>query len=242
VASVAEGQAVATGQFDGDDFSVPDLRVGEIRALRTFRLSRSGRLHPVAYQAGEPWEDGANSAHCLGHSHTPAAPGCRCGFWAYGTHHAARDHAEARRVLAVVACWGRVVPGTRGVRAQHARIEAIWLSARVRRRLVRRLRERYPSATFYRRRRLMLRRHPPTRLESYDPVWLEAYMRRLRRPRWEQWLRWEIDRLRLWWQFYRAPRLRRLRREALRAFLVGAYVVVVASLGAITMALILRVL
>ena len=170
MASVAEGQAVATGQFDGDDFSVPDLRVGEIRALRTFRLSGSGGLHPVAYQAGEPWEDGANSAHCLGHSHTPAAPGCRCGFWAYGTYHAARDHAEARRVLAVVACWGRVVPGTRGVRAQHARVEAIWLSARVRRRLVRRLRERYPSATFYRRRRLMLRRHPPTRLDSYEPV------------------------------------------------------------------------
>jgi len=189
---------VATGQFDGGDLAVPDLQVGEIWAVRTFRLSGSGCLRPVTYQAGGPWSDGANTAHCLGHSHTPAAPGCRCGFYAYGTYRAARGHAEARRVLAVVTCWGRVVPGTRGLRAQHARIEAIWLSSRVSPRLARRLRQRYPSATFYRSRRLMLRRHPPTRLESYDPPGLESCERKLRRPRWDQRLRWEIDRLRLW--------------------------------------------
>jgi hypothetical protein len=232
---------VATGQFDGGDLAVPDLRVGEIRAVRTFRLSGSGCLRPVAYQGGGPWSDGANTAHCLGHSHTPAAPGCRCGFYAYGTYRAARDHAEARRVLAVVTCWGRVVPGTRGLRAQHARIKAIWLSSRVSPRLARRLRQRYPSATFYRSRRLMLRRHPPTRLESYDPPWLESCERKLRRPRWEQRLRWEIDRLRLWWAFDR-PRGRWLRRDTLRAFLVGVYVLVVGSLGCIAMALVLRAL
>ena len=57
-------------------------------------------------------------------------PGCKCGFYAYGTYRAACDYAEARWLLAVVTCWGKVVPGTRGLRAQHARIEAIWLSAR----------------------------------------------------------------------------------------------------------------
>jgi hypothetical protein len=44
VATVVEGRAVATGQFDGDDVTAPDLRVGQIRALRTFRLSEYGYL------------------------------------------------------------------------------------------------------------------------------------------------------------------------------------------------------
>ena len=188
---------MTASQFD-DDRTLPDLRVGEIRALRTFRLSEYGYLNPVGYTAAGPWQDGANTARCLGHGHTPAAPGCKCGFYAYGTYGATCDYAEARRLLAVVTCWGKVVPGTRGLRAQHARIEAIWLSSRVSPRLARRLRQRYPSATFYRSRRLMLRRHPPTRLESYDPPGLESCERKLRRPRWDQRLRWEIDRLRLW--------------------------------------------
>ena len=59
-----------------------------------------------------------------------------CGFYAYGTLPAASRHAQARRVLAVVACWGRVIPGTLGLRAQHARIEAIWVSSRAKRRYV----------------------------------------------------------------------------------------------------------
>ena len=158
---------MTAGQFD-DDRTLPDLRVGEIRALRTFRLSEYGYLNPVGYTAAGPWRDGTNTARCLGHGHTPAEPGCGCGFYAYGTYGAACDYAEARRLLAVVACWGKVVPGTRGLRAQHARIEAIWLSSRVSPRLARRLRQRYPSATFYRSRRLMLRRNRPTTLRSYE--------------------------------------------------------------------------
>jgi hypothetical protein len=160
---------VTAGQFDGDDVTVPDLRVGEIRALRTFRLSEYGYLNPVGYPGAGPWRDGANTARCRNHGHTPAAPGCKCGFWAYGTYDAACDYAEARRLLAVVTCWGKVVPGTRGLRAQYARIEAIWLSGKTRRHIVRRLRERYPSVTFYRSRRRMLRRNHPTRLDSYEP-------------------------------------------------------------------------
>jgi hypothetical protein len=160
---------VTPRQFDGDDVTIPDLRVGEIRALRTFRLSEYGYLNPVGYTAAGPWRDGPNTARCLGHSHTPAAPGCKCGFWAYGTYHAACDYAEARRLLAVVTCWGKVVPGTRGLRAQYARIEAIWLSGKVPRHFVQRLRRRYPSVTFYRSRRRMLRRNHPTPLDSYEP-------------------------------------------------------------------------
>ncbi|HTS97082.1 MAG TPA: hypothetical protein VMI33_10710 [Streptosporangiaceae bacterium] len=156
-------------QFDGADSTVPDLRVGEIRALRTFRLSEYGDLNPVAYTAAGPWVDGPNTARCRGRSHTPAAPGCKCGFWAYGSYRGVCDYAEAQRLLAVISCWGRVVPGTRGLRAQHARIEAIWVSGRVSRARVRRLRERYPSVAIYRSRRLMLTRNRPTVLASYEP-------------------------------------------------------------------------
>ena len=37
---------MTASQFD-DDRTLPDLRVGEIRALRTFRLSEYGYLNPV---------------------------------------------------------------------------------------------------------------------------------------------------------------------------------------------------
>ena len=94
---------MATGQFDGDDLTVPDLRIGEIRALRTFRVYGDGRLRPVI-SAGPARVVGANTAPCREHGHTPAAPGGKRGFYAYGTCRAARYYAEARRVLAVVAC------------------------------------------------------------------------------------------------------------------------------------------
>ena len=137
--------------------------------MRTFRLSEYGYLNPVGYAAAGPWRDGPNTARCLGHGHTPATPGCKCGFWAYGTYGAACDYAEARLLLAVVTCWGKVVPGTRGLRAQYARIEAIWLSGKIPRQFVQRLRQRYPSVAFYRSRRRMLRRNHPTVLDSYEP-------------------------------------------------------------------------
>jgi hypothetical protein len=152
--------------FDGPDRAASDLRVGEIRALRTFRLSQGGSLLPVSHN-NVPWSDGPNTARCKHGCHTPAAPGCSCGFYAYGTLPATSRHAEARRVLAVVACWGRVVPGTRGLRAQHARIEALWVSPWAKRRSVAHVRSNYPSVALYRSRRKMIRRHQPTRLDSY---------------------------------------------------------------------------
>jgi hypothetical protein len=152
--------------FDGPARVAGDLRVGEIRALRTFRLSHDGSLLPVSH-GSVPWSDGPNTARCEHGEHTPAAPGCSCGFYAYGTLPAASRHTQARRVLAVVACWGRVIPGTLGLRAQHARIEALWVSPRAKPRYVALVRRRYPSAALYRSRRKMIRRHQPTRLDSY---------------------------------------------------------------------------
>lgn len=157
-----------TAPFDGPDRIAPDLRVGEIRALRTFRLGSDGSLLPIAY-GGTPWSDEANTASCGRGSHTPAAPECTCGFYAYGTRRSASrsQPAYAGQVLAVIACWGRVVPGTLGLRAQHARIEALWVSPRVPAEQAAMVRRRYPSVAFYASRRGMLRRHRLTHLDCY---------------------------------------------------------------------------
>jgi hypothetical protein len=171
--------------FDGPDRLVPDLLVGEIRALRTFQLSSDGSLKPVAY-SDVAWTDGANAAHCDLCDHTPAAPGCGCGFWAYGTRGAAAQHRAARHLLAVVACWGRIVPGTLGLRAQYARIEAIWVSGQVPRGRVALLRKRYPSVLIYGSKRALLRRHRLSRLDSYRRLPYLARQAALRFPSWHR--------------------------------------------------------
>ncbi len=149
------------------DFDGPDLLVGEIAALRTFDLRAGGSLWPV-FAADRAWQDGPNEAHCTAHE-VAGAPGCMCGFWAYGSLTALRDQQRSRDVVAVVSCWGRVTPGTRGVRAQFARIDAVWLSRRVPASLVASVAARYPGVAVYRDRALMLAEHPPTMLPSYVP-------------------------------------------------------------------------
>ncbi|WP_375480151.1 hypothetical protein [uncultured Jatrophihabitans sp.] len=146
--------------FDG-----PDLLVGEIAAIRTFGLHSDGTLWPVVI-SHQPWLDGDNEATCGRHPVAGAA-GCKCGYWAYGSVAALRDQPAARNVAAVVSCWGRVTPGTRGLRAQLARIDAIWLSGRVRPGLAAQVAARYPHAAVYRDRALMLAEHPLTVLPSY---------------------------------------------------------------------------
>ncbi|WP_298991926.1 hypothetical protein [uncultured Pseudokineococcus sp.] len=71
-------------------------------------------------------------------------------------------------MLAVVAAHGTLIPATRGFRAQHAAIEALWLSPRIppeRRAAVARA---YPTAALYTDRQAMLAEHPPTTLPTYD--------------------------------------------------------------------------
>ena len=149
------------------DFDGPDLLVGEIAALRTFDLRAGGSLWPV-FAADRAWQDGPNEASCPEHA-AAGAPGCMCGFWAYGSLTALRDQQRSRDVVAVVSCWGRVTPGTRGVRAQFSRIDAVWLSRRVPTALVQSVAARYPGVEIYRDRARMLAEHPPTVLASYVP-------------------------------------------------------------------------
>ena len=155
------------------EFGGSEPLVGEIVGLRTFRVDSSGALLPLF--SGGVWYDGENTAACTpptgrhgraGHS----APDdhCECGFYAYGTARAAEQNRNMRHVQAVVSCWGSVVAGTQGVRAEHARIDAVWLSPRAPQWLRRRVAVRYPSARVYTDSDAMLAEHPLTPLPCYS--------------------------------------------------------------------------
>src|SRR4051794_1477530 len=109
-------------------------RMGEVRALRTFRIGPGGRLYSLSSDIA--WPTGTNTAQCLTPqpgapaSHAAPNPDCTCGFHAYGSETAAAEDPKSRHVLAVVACWGRIIAGTRGIRAEYARIEALWMSTK----------------------------------------------------------------------------------------------------------------
>lgn len=149
--------------------------VGEIVGLRTFRVDDSGLLLPL--YSTEAWYDGPNTATCSPPTgdrnrrpHRVPDDDCECGFYAYSGVAAARRNPQARDVQAVVSCWGGVIAGTQGFRAEHARIDAIWLHLHASRELRHRVAVRYPSARLYADASAMLAEHPPSRLECYQPV------------------------------------------------------------------------
>jgi hypothetical protein len=161
-------------------------QVGEIRAVRSFRIGPAGGLYALFSDAA--WVEGPNTARCMhlrspddAPAHAAPNPECTCGFYAYGSDAASAEHPHGRHVLAVVACWGRVIAGTRGLRAEHCRIEALWLSGTVPEHLVALVRERHPSIPLYRDRARMLADHPPTVLDCYE-------LPEFGRPRSERWL------------------------------------------------------
>jgi hypothetical protein len=154
------------------DFAGTPL-VGEIVGLRTFRVDDSGLLLPL-YSNGA-WYDGTNTATCsppTGHHrrgpHAVPADDCECGFYAYGTPEEAAQSRQMRYVQAVVSCWGTVVAGTKGVRAEHARIDALWLNPDAPVWLRRRIAGRYPSVRMYSTAAAMLGEHPLSQLSCYE--------------------------------------------------------------------------
>jgi hypothetical protein len=154
-------------------FSGHEPLVGEIVGLRTFRVDETGLLLPL--YSDRAWYDGVNTAECAPpvgrdrRAHPVVAPECECGFYAYGSAQAASRNRQTRFVLAVVSCWGRVVAGTRGVRCEFARVDALWLSAKIPKWVRARIAARYPSARIYAAREAMLAEHPVSALPCYEP-------------------------------------------------------------------------
>ena len=154
-----------------DPYGGFEPQVGQVRALRTFRIGPDGGLHPLF--STRRWCDGPNTARCTREGRPPHRspdPDCTCGLYAYGAESWVSDHPISRHVLAVVSCWGRIIAGTRGLRAEHGRIEALWLSAAVPADLVEQITRTHPSVTVYRDRSRMLAEHPPTELDCYEPA------------------------------------------------------------------------
>jgi hypothetical protein len=154
-------------------FSGTEPLVGAVVGLRTFRVDDSGLLLPL-YSDGT-WYDGVNTAVCsppTGHHHrgphAVPADDCECGFYAYGSEEAAAQNRQMRYVRAVVSCWGAVVAGTKGVRAEHARIDALWIGPDASASLRKRIASRYPSVRMYRDSAAMLSEHPLSVLNCYD--------------------------------------------------------------------------
>jgi hypothetical protein len=154
------------------EFSGTEPLVGEVVGLRTFRIDDSGLLLPLFSDAA--WYDGPNTAVCsppTGHHprgpHRVPADECECGFYAYGSDTSAAQNRNMRYVKAVVSCWGGVVAGTKGLRAEHARIDALWISPEAPTWLRKRVAVRYPSARLYADSSAMLAEHPLSTLSCY---------------------------------------------------------------------------
>lgn len=157
-----------------DTFAGCEPRVGEIRALRTFRIGAGGVLYPLFDT--QAWTTATNTSVCRAPEtaiendpqHTAPDPECGCGFYAYADDASAGDYPQTQHVLAVIACWGRVIAGTRGVRAQHARVEALWMSPIVPHEIQSAVAAHYPATAVYDIKTAMLQEHPPTLLDCYE--------------------------------------------------------------------------
>lgn len=148
-----------------------DLRVGEVYALRTFRINTDdGTLVPIAQPAEyRAWADGSVTATCArGRDHLAPDEGCRCGVYAFGSvAEIARQYGQGQRILAVVACHGKIIAGTKGIRAQHARVVALWLSPGLSATLRSAVTARYPQVPLFSSKAAMLAEFPPSQLETY---------------------------------------------------------------------------
>lgn len=130
------------------DASTP--AVGEVYGVRSFAVeSDTGYLHGLTYKqiwkradntaechmssdasdrpvwapAWSVWNSGHNDRYTAAPDHTPGSIGCTCGFYAYWTGD--DGWGTTTRVTAVIAAWGVITAGTRGIRCQYARIVAL---------------------------------------------------------------------------------------------------------------------
>jgi len=107
-----------------EEFDLRPLTIEKVFGLRAFKPTDEGTLKPVsmpATQTGFLWESGENIAKCVMKVHIPAVLGCKCGFWAY-TDGSNEYHFNPTSVQGIIEASGRMVIGTKGFRAEKARI------------------------------------------------------------------------------------------------------------------------
>lgn len=108
-----------------------EMAMGEIYGLRMFGWDEYGRLRARNIDSAPPWRPGVNIAQCIGglrqfsrDKHDVPNDQCTCGFYAYTDPAVVRfdritypDH-----IIGAVKCYGRVLIGTKGFRAEKAEI------------------------------------------------------------------------------------------------------------------------
>jgi hypothetical protein len=109
----------------------PDL-VEPVVAFRCWRVLDGELVSPFV---PERWDGGVATARChpgsdgsLPFEHASPHPDCRCGIHAYLEPRSAVPTVDFRRVLGIVAVWGRMEMHPGGVRAEFAQIEALGAS------------------------------------------------------------------------------------------------------------------
>jgi hypothetical protein len=142
---------------------------GDVLAVRSFRVGADGGLHAVTEAGGgQAWAPGWNTAVCHADGEQPAAghaaPGvdCTCGLYGYSDARWAVLQQTSAACLAVIAVSGVVMTGQRGLRAERARVAAIWLHPRVSPGLAAAVAAAYPHTAVFADRRAMLGEFPPT--------------------------------------------------------------------------------
>ena len=116
-----------------------DDRVGVVEPIVGFRDWRviDGRLSSPNFPIW--WDQPVLGAECrryrraedlLQEPHVAPAPACGCGIHAYYTPAGEFSKIDFRGVSGIVSLWGRIELDGDGMRAQHARVEALGLYAR----------------------------------------------------------------------------------------------------------------
>lgn len=160
--------------MSSSDFGVETAEplVGEVTALRSFRLTDDGHLLPLTDAGGyEPWPTTTSSAKCnRGRSHSAPDPECSCGFYAYGNRAWVQGNGQylwSQVILAAVHCSGRLVAGEKGLRAEKVRLVACYVNKHAPAEVQEKLREHYPDVEFHHSRKSLLAAHPETPLSTY---------------------------------------------------------------------------
>lgn len=109
--------------MNSNDFGGIDFAAGSVKGLRSWRVDKYGRLS--GQTVSRVWRPGENVSECAdGYEGHRAEANCGCGFWAY---YADQDRQFDKGVTGVIEGYGVVNLGTKGFRAEKARIVALAL-------------------------------------------------------------------------------------------------------------------
>jgi hypothetical protein len=111
-----------------EEFSQVPFAAGQLVGLRAWRVTDGHMLRPSSV-AEYTWTPGENLAQCIPGSrpvpedHQLVGGNCMCGFYAY--HDGTNTYAGTVTISGIMMGYGRCVHGTKGFRAEKARILAI---------------------------------------------------------------------------------------------------------------------